>query len=87
MVKQTLHNNYYIAFFCLIIFFVFSGCKKLDTSGLSDSSSLGQSAYDRFFNTNRTRSEKEEVFVNYIKRINNKENFVGKTVAQIGYPY
>lgn len=41
---------------------------------------------ERFFNANRSTDPTENALVEFIKRKNNKERFVEKTVKQIGFP-
>ena len=44
------------------------------------------SVESKFFNSHRTNTAEENALINFLQRKNNKEHFVAKTVAQIGYP-
>jgi uncharacterized membrane protein YgcG len=60
-------------------------CKKFDSA--QTPKEIQANSYDvNFFNSHRTNDIKENAIVNYLKRINEKENFVDKVVKQIGYP-
>ncbi len=61
------------------------GCKKTDFN-FKPTAENQASVEAKFFNTNRTGSAEENALVNFLQRKNNKEHFVEKTVAQIGYP-
>jgi hypothetical protein len=41
---------------------------------------------EKFFGNHRSNDPTEVAFVEFLKRVNEKENFVEKTVMQIGYP-
>ncbi|MBS1578930.1 MAG: hypothetical protein JST29_04750 [Bacteroidetes bacterium] len=61
------------------------GCKKTD-SNLKNPAENQASVEAKFFNKNRTGNSEENALINFLQRKNNKEHFVAKTVAQIGYP-
>lgn len=64
---------------------VFTACKKTDSlvsSTLQDASPTEE----KFFNSHRTSNAIEKALINYLKKVNEKNSFVEKTVKQIGYP-
>ena len=69
----------------LITGFYLSSCKKTEpfTSNGTESS---HSMEEKFFGNHRSNDPAEVAFVEFLKRVNEKENFVEKTVMQIGYP-
>ncbi len=72
----------------LILFFSFiilGSCKKFDTYQNLDET-IEASYAEKFFNTHRTGDSRENAIVSYVKRINEKENFVNNAVKQIGFP-
>lgn len=60
-------------------------CKKTDT--FTDSVKVKSSEIEeKFFNTHRTADPVEKSLVDFLKKVNEKEKFVEKTVSKIGYP-
>lgn len=59
-------------------------CSKVDSLPQNQPSS--KNSEDRFFHSHRTADPIEKVLVEFIKRRNDKEHFVEKTVTQMGYP-
>ena len=76
---------YYAILAVLITGFYLSSCKKTEplTSNGTESS---HSMEEKFFGNHRSNDPTEVAFVEFLKRVNEKENFVEKTVMQIGYP-
>jgi hypothetical protein len=73
-------------YFLFVITFCFNqSCKKFDS--LKEENQTNQISYtEKFFNNNRTKDKREIAIVDYLKRVNEKENFINKTVTQIGFP-
>lgn len=66
---------------------VYSACRKTDQTSEQKTDPIKISSIEeRFFNSNRTSDPTEKTLVDFIKRKNEKEKFVEKTVSQIGYP-
>lgn len=60
-------------------------CKKTDT--FTDSVKVKSSEIEeKFFNTHRTADPVEKLLVDFLKKVNEKDKFVEKTVSKIGYP-
>ncbi|MFT3910929.1 MAG: hypothetical protein QM737_16035 [Ferruginibacter sp.] len=74
--------------FVLILLFAilfYISCKKSDT--FSSTETVNKHSIEKdFFETHRTTDPTEKVFVEFLKRLNDKEHFVEKTVERIGYP-
>ncbi len=66
-------------------FLILGSCKKLDTSQ-EQNEAVANSYEGQFFNSHRTNDSKENAIVNFVKRINEKENFVNNAIKQIGFP-
>lgn len=74
-------------FLVALALLTYSACRKTDQSPEQSKEPPKNSAVEeRFFNSNRTTDPTEKALVDFIKRKNDKEKFVEKTVAQIGYP-
>jgi hypothetical protein len=60
-------------------------CKKTD---LLSQTSISSDAFieTKFFNSNRSNDPTEKTLVDYLKRQNDKTNFVPATIKQIGFP-
>lgn len=41
---------------------------------------------DKFFNSHRSNDPTEKALIDYLKRVNEKEEFVETTVKRIGFP-
>ncbi len=72
---------------CLVIISVitFISCRKTDIVAKQAAINTDP-IVEKFFNTNRTGDPTEKAFVNFLASVNEKDNFVAKTVKQIGYP-
>lgn len=73
---------------CLLSLFsilMFVSCKKSDTLS-NDKKIDSKSIEEKFFDNNRTTDPTEKTLVEFLRRINEKEKFVEKTVEKIGYP-
>lgn len=64
---------------------LYNSCRKVETLLQEQPHSVSTVA-DKFFNSHRSADIKEKVLVDFMKRKNDKELFIGKTVSQIGYP-
>jgi hypothetical protein len=70
-----------------IVLTLYSACRKTDQTPEQQALTPKQCEIEsKFFNTNRTTDPTEKALVDFLKRKNEKENFVEKTVKQIGYP-
>lgn len=61
-------------------------CRKIDQSDDTLPIKADGAVTHKFFNANRSGDPTEKAIVNFIRSKNKTENFVEKTVAQIGYP-
>jgi hypothetical protein len=69
--------------------FIFLGCSLLMCTKKDQLATLENEPggiEKKFFTTNRTQNDDEKVLVDYLIRQHQKNKFVEKTVAQIGYP-
>jgi len=69
--------------------FIFLGCSLLMCTKKDQLATLENepgAIEKKFFTTNRTQNDDERVLVDYLIRQQQKNKFVEKTVAQIGYP-
>lgn len=60
-------------------------CKKNDTVVPTKKIDLNL-IEQKFFNTNRTTNATENAFISFLKKVNDTNHFVEKTVKQIGFP-
>ncbi len=72
-----------IPFILLIGLMVYISCRKIDRQPESPAVITNE----KFFNSNRSSDPFESILVNFIKRENDKQHFVDRTIKQIGYPY
>ncbi|MEQ1554730.1 MAG: hypothetical protein ABL929_11155 [Ferruginibacter sp.] len=78
-------KSIYYFIFSLIFLISINSCKKFEASQFSNEP-LFINSEDKFFNSHRTNDSKENAIVNYVKKINEKENFVNNAIKQIGFP-
>jgi hypothetical protein len=69
--------------FSSILFY--PSCKKTDIFSSTEIVTKN-SIEEKFFGTHRTTDPTEKALIDFLKRINDKEDFVEKTARQIGYP-
>lgn len=79
-------QNIALLTFVLLGIFVSLSCRKIDhlKETLNDKTIILNE--DRFFNTHRTTDPTEKAIVDFMKRENDKKNFVHNTVNKIGFP-
>lgn len=65
---------------------IYCSCNKLDVSKSLNQNDNIKTLNEKFFNSNRTDNPVEQSLVNYLKKINNRQNFIEKTSNLIGYP-
>ena len=75
-----------LTFVIFAFLIIYSACRKTDQPAAESKTNIESEIEKRFFNSNRTSDPTEEALVAFIKRKNDKEHFVEKTVSQIGYP-
>ena len=66
------------------VLFYFS-CRKTDITSSTETVSKNL-IEEKFFTSNRTADPTEDALINFLRRVNDKENFVEKTATLIGYP-
>ena len=65
---------------------IYISCSKTDIQNRILIDKQMPSTEDKFFNSHRSSNLTEKALVEFVKRENSKEHFVGQTVDQIGYP-
>ncbi len=65
---------------------LFITCRKMDYSPPDANYPSLNTVTDKFFNSHRSNDPTEKALVDYLKRVNEKEKFVGTTVKRIGFP-
>lgn len=80
---RTTKQLFTLFLFASLLFFI--SCKKTDTISVTENLSTN-SIVEKFFNSHRTADPTEKVLIDFLKRVNEKDKFLEKTVAKIGYP-
>ncbi|HEX4877269.1 MAG TPA: hypothetical protein VFV31_11405, partial [Chitinophagaceae bacterium] len=65
---------------------LFITCRKMDYSPPKPNDPALINVTDKFFNSHRSNDPTEKALIDYLKRVNEKENFVETTVNLIGFP-
>jgi hypothetical protein len=80
MLKRHFSYKVWFTFFLVVLLF---SCRKEQASV----SIPQEMVADRFFNEHRTNSTEEKQLIDYLSRLNEKKDFINKTVERIGFPH
>src|SRR5688572_25067647 len=72
-----------IFFICISVALLFNACRKIDYRNDQSIKALEE----RFFNSHKSSEPHVQALNGFMKRRNDKDHFVERTVKQIGYPY